>query len=118
MADCTGAPDREQPLRDNLLLYVPASLKGNRLTLREENGPTLLQRTVEDWSPDILIIDNWRLFLDGDENDNQAVRHGLKILSSLRGIAPNLAVPGFPHPDCKSFSSPRGGSVVPLRFRR
>jgi hypothetical protein len=95
LSDCgliTQNHQGTEPLDENLFLYIPESLMGNRLTLMDKKGPKLLERAVEDCSPDILIIDNWRLFLAGDENNHEVIVRGLKIISGLRSIAPKLAV--------------------------
>jgi hypothetical protein len=47
-------------------------------------GKERLRALVENVRPDVLIIDPWRLFLPGNENDAVDVVRGLRILAALR----------------------------------
>lgn len=76
---------------DGVWLYVPETLSANAITLANNDGPRQLGQLVEDIRPDVLIVDNWRLFLGGDENKTEVVVRGLKALSKLRETVPGLA---------------------------
>ncbi len=70
-------------------------------------GAALLQRLVEQVQPDVLIIDPWRLWLGGDENDARDIVNGLKILSSARANLPRLAIVIVHHVRKEKFDSPK-----------
>lgn len=57
LSDCSLIAQNQgtEPLDDNLFLYIPESLMGNRLTLMDKNGPKLLERAVEECSPDMKV---------------------------------------------------------------
>lgn len=61
-------------------------------TLCTANGVKALAQLASDVKPDLLIIDNWRLMLGGDENKTEVVVRGLRALSSLRKLSPKLAI--------------------------
>jgi hypothetical protein len=77
---------------DDLHIYAPESLMGNSLTLANAQGAKQLEQVVEDVRPEVLIIDNWRLFLGGDENKAEVIVNGLRVLSALRRIVPTLGI--------------------------
>jgi AAA domain len=81
-----------KPITDNLLVYAPESLMANAITIASEDGVKALVQVVKDVMPDVLIVDNWRLFLAGDENKTDVVLHGLKVLSALRSIVRTLGI--------------------------
>jgi ribosomal protein L30/L7E len=63
----------------------------------------LLART----SAEILVIDPWRLWLGGDENDSAQVVNGLKALSELRRDHPSLVIVIVHHVRKESGESPK-----------
>ena len=81
----------EEP-NENLLIYAPETLTSNSITLLNPNGLLQLEQLVEDTRPEVLIVDNWRLFLGGDENKTEVVVRGLKALSGLRRFVPGLGI--------------------------
>ena len=70
-------------------------------------GAALLRRLVEQAQPDVLIIDPWRLWLGGDENDARDIVRGLRILSSVRANLPHLAIVVVHHVRKEKFDSPK-----------
>lgn len=64
----------------------------NAITIAREKGIEALEQAVQDVLPDVLIVDNWRLFLGGDENKTEVVLRGLMVLSALRKIIPSLGI--------------------------
>jgi hypothetical protein len=70
-------------------------------------GADLLRRMVEQVRPDVLIIDPWRLWLDGDENDARDIVRGLKTLAGVRANLPSLAIVIVHHVRKEKFESPR-----------
>ncbi len=83
--------DGSAAINENLLVYAPDSLMDNPITMIHPDGERILSALVDRYRPDVLIIDNWRLFLGGDENSSDVVVRGLKLLSTLRRIIPTLA---------------------------
>jgi hypothetical protein len=77
---------------DNLLIYAPESLMANEITLASPDVENALKKLVRKFRPEVLIVDNWRLFLSGDENNAEVVVRGLKILSNVREIIPTLGI--------------------------
>jgi hypothetical protein len=70
-------------------------------------GLARLKDLVEQTNPDVLIVDPWRLFLAGDENNAEDVIRGLKALSSLRESLPWLTIIIVHHLRKDRFESPR-----------
>jgi hypothetical protein len=70
------------------------------------DGKRLLSKMIEQVRPDVLIIDPWRLWLDGDENDAQNIVRGLKALAALRVAMPTLAIIIVHHVRKEKFESP------------
>jgi hypothetical protein len=55
-------------------------------------GMKLLETFLKHANADVLIIDTWRLFAGGDENDAAAVVAALKALSTIRQNRPQLGI--------------------------
>jgi len=85
---------KSDPVADaNVLIYAPETLSENEFSLDLPNGVELLREQVRKHEPDVLIIDTWRLFLGGkDENKTEVVVNGLKKLSQIREDRPKLAI--------------------------
>jgi RecA-family ATPase len=77
---------------DNVHVYIPDTLIGNSITMANANGIRQLKQLIEEIQPDVLIIDNWRLFLAGEENKAEPVVRCLAELSGLRSSIPKLAI--------------------------
>jgi RecA-family ATPase len=72
-----------------------------------EEGLAFLRRLVETVRPDVLIIDPWRLWLGGDENDAREIVRGLRALASVRANSPGLAIVIVHHVRKEKFDTPR-----------
>ncbi|MGA2183818.1 MAG: AAA family ATPase [Bryobacteraceae bacterium] len=70
-------------------------------------GVVLLRKLVEQVRPDVLVIDTWRLWLGGDENDAREIVEGLKKLASVRVNLPHLAIVIVHHVRKERFEFPR-----------
>lgn len=71
-------------------------------------GVARLRALVRDVMPDVLIVDPWRLFLAGlDENDARSVIAGLKALASLRQIQPQLSILIVHHLRKERYENPK-----------
>jgi hypothetical protein len=75
----------------NLHIYSPETLASIKVSLATKEGIAELERIVTSISPDILLVDTWRLLLGGDENKAEVVVKGLTALSRLRERLPKLA---------------------------
>jgi hypothetical protein len=74
----------------NIHIYAPETLAENAF-VASADGIVRLAGVIEDFNPDVLIIDPWRLFVGGDGNKEDVVMAGLKTLSQLRQDHPKLA---------------------------
>jgi hypothetical protein len=90
----------------DLFLYSPASLDDNQIRLAQ-HGIKILQRVVEAFEPDVLVIDTWRLIVgDLDENKAETVVNALRSLSTVRQTRPDLVIFLVHH---LRKQSPKGG---------
>jgi hypothetical protein len=62
---------------------------------------------IEKTKAEVLIIDPWRLWLGGDENNAEVVVQGLRMLSKLRESRPRLTIIIIHHVRKERFDSPR-----------
>src|SRR5580704_12785761 len=74
----------------NIHIYAPETLAENAF-VASADGILRLAGVIEDFNPDVLIVDPWRLFVGGDGNKEDVVMAGLKTLSQLRQDHPRLA---------------------------
>lgn len=75
----------------NIFVYAPQTLAENAF-VASTDGIGELDRVVDEFLPDVLIIDPWRLFVGGDGNKEDVVMNGLKVLSKIRQNHPDLAI--------------------------
>jgi len=89
-------------------LHVAASdtLADPKLTFTSA-GMDFLKRQLERTLADVLIVDPWRLWLGGDENNAEQVVNGLKALSELRREQPKLAIVIVHHVRKENADSPK-----------
>jgi hypothetical protein len=86
-----AAMSAPHPGDDYIYLYAPQTLAENPF-VASSPGITELGQVVDEFRPDVLIIDPWRLFVGGDGNKEDVVMNGLKVLSELRQDRPNLTI--------------------------
>lgn len=79
------------PADDLIHIYAPERLDENLYT-SSATGANALKERVQLLQPDLLVIDPWRLFLGGDENDAKDTLTALERLSALREVCPRLAI--------------------------
>lgn len=72
-------------------VWCANSLSADAMNATPE-GISALKGMIERTSAEVVFIDPWRLFLGKDENDAEAVVHGLRALSRLREANPQLTV--------------------------
>jgi KaiC/GvpD/RAD55 family RecA-like ATPase len=72
-------------------VYAPETLADDGVNSSQQ-GMIYLHSLVTAANPDVLIIDTWRLFARGDENDARTTVDALKNLSLIRKHRPRLAV--------------------------
>jgi len=75
----------------NIFIYAPETLANLGVTAATRDGLKMLEQLVRRVEPDVLIIDTWRLLLGGDENKSDVILQGLKALSRLRLVRPQLS---------------------------
>jgi hypothetical protein len=83
-----SSPD---PSDDRICIYAPETLADDGVNVTPQ-GMARLEALTAQTSPDVLIIDTWRLFAGGDENDAGVVVRALKALADIRRRRPPLAV--------------------------
>ena len=76
---------------EQVFICAPETLAENTIDA-SSLGISLSTTLVNYADADVLIIDTWRLYAGGDENDAGAVVAALKALSSLRQNRPRLAI--------------------------
>ena len=79
------------PCDANIFLYAPQTLAENAF-VASGDGIRELGRVVDEFRPDVLVIDPWRLFVGGDGNKEDVVMNGLKVLSEVRRHHGDLAI--------------------------
>ncbi len=92
--------------KDRLFVAFSDTLADPRLT-NTLAGLSHLRDLLERSRADVLIIDPWRLWLSGDENDSEQVVSGLKALSELRLETPTLTIIIVHHVRKESGESPK-----------
>jgi hypothetical protein len=92
--------------KDRLFVAFSDTLADPRLTNTPE-GLDHLRDLLNRTRADVLIIDPWRLWLGGDENDSAQVVSGLKALSELRRDHPTLTIIIVHHVRKESGESPK-----------
>jgi hypothetical protein len=86
------APD-EQSGDENVFIWAADSLRNVGIGLRNEEELRRFRALVAEASPDVLIIDPWRLLVGlTDENKSAPVLDGLKRLAELKEGRPNLVI--------------------------
>src|SRR5215467_3873633 len=85
---------------------VSETLADPRLTNTPE-GIDYLNGLLDRTRADVLIIDPWRLWLGGDENNGEHVVKGLKALSELRRNRPKLTIIIVHHVRKEKAESPK-----------
>ena len=74
-----------------IFVYAPETL-AEGLVDTSLLGLTRLNDLITRADPEVLIIDTWRLFVDGNENDASVVVTALKSLSDVRRFRPQMAI--------------------------
>lgn len=92
--------------RDHLFVAFSDTLADPRLT-NTPGGLAHLRELLDRTQADVLIIDPWRLWLGGDENDSGQVVGGLKALSEFRRDHPALTIVIVHHVRKESGESPK-----------
>jgi hypothetical protein len=92
--------------KDCLFVAFSDTLADPRLT-NTPAGLVHLRELLNRSGADVLIIDPWRLWLGGDENDSEQVVRGLKALSELRRDHPTLTIAIVHHVRKESGESPK-----------
>lgn len=95
---------------DELVTICAAETLSDDCVNSSAAGMKLLMTLVNHANADVLIIDTWRLFAGGDENDAAVVVAALKALSGIRKSRPQLAIILVHH-----LRKERGNSPVRLR---
>jgi hypothetical protein len=92
---------------DMIHVWCAASLAAD-LPDASEEGAHRLRAIVNDIQPDVLIVDPWRLWLaGGDENDARDVVRGLKVLASLRQERRDLTIVIVHHLRKERYENPK-----------
>jgi hypothetical protein len=86
-----AAMSKPDPSDDRICIYAPETLADDGVNVTPQ-GMARLEALTAQTSPNVLIIDTWRLFAGGDENDAGVVVRALKALSDIRKRRPPLAV--------------------------
>ena len=92
--------------KDLLFVAFSDTLADPKLTNTAE-GLDHLRDLLNRTGAEVLIIDPWRLWLGGDENDSAQVVNGLKALSELRRDHPTLTIIIVHHVRKESGESPK-----------
>jgi AAA domain len=75
---------------NRISIYAPETLAESNVNVTEA-GIRTLDRLLAQCNPGVLIIDTWRLFVGGDENESQVIVDALKALSRVRQTRRPLA---------------------------
>jgi hypothetical protein len=86
-----AAMSSHDPSDDQICIYAPETLADGGVNATSQ-GITNLYGLISQAKPDVLIIDTWRLFAGGDENDAQMVVQALTALSIIRKRLPSLGI--------------------------
>jgi hypothetical protein len=92
--------------KDRLFVAFSDTLADPKLTNTPE-GMAHLRDLLNRTRAEVLVIDPWRLWLGGDENDSAQVVSGLKALSELRRDHPALVILIIHHVRKESGESPK-----------
>jgi hypothetical protein len=92
-----------------VIIYAPETLAEDGVNASYE-GIDELEKLLTLANPDVLIVDTWRLFMGGDENEAESVVRALKALSGVRKNRPKLAIILVHH-----LRKERANSAVHLR---
>jgi hypothetical protein len=92
---------------DRLLSVWCAQSLDSVLPDASPDGAERLCALVDDVTPDVLIIDPWRLWLGKDENNAVDIVAGLKILASIRRHHPRIVIVIVHHVRKEKFESPK-----------
>lgn len=74
-----------------IYVYAPETLAENAVDTTTR-GIERLKKLIVEANPDVVIIDTWRLFVGGNENEAADVVAALKALSAVRRERPKLAI--------------------------
>lgn len=85
-----GAMSEPHESDQRVSIYAPETLAQGAINATPD-GIRYLEGLVTRHTPDVVIIDTWRLFVGGDENDARVAVDGLKSLSCVRTKRPQLA---------------------------
>ena len=92
--------------KDRLFVAFSDTLADPKLTNTPE-GMAHLRDLLNRTRAEVLVIDPWRLWLGGDENESAQVVNGLKALSELRRDHPALVILIIHHCRKESGESPK-----------